>query len=570
MTLAELQKKLKSAGLDAFLVARNNMFIGQDVLEEENQIRQLAGFSGSAGELLITPEKAYLFVDGRYELQAPAETDPAQVEVVCTARQSRNQWLSSRFNGPRKCTLGYNPWCWTIQDIEQLAAIPSLSLQADEKFLPAVLSPKPAQMFEHSIQFSGKSAAKKLAEISEYLQSNKLAAYLFTAADSVSWLCNLRSDALPETPILRAYALVDQNQKLWLFGENLTPLPHIEINPFAALPRILRKFKQQKVACSDSQTPAQIAHIIQAAGAEAVAFPDHIQTLKAVKNPLELDGIRNAHRRDAVAMCKFLYWLENHWQNQTELDLVAKLHGFRTAGENYHSESFGTIAAFGPNGAIVHYQPHPDTNRPLASGSVLLLDSGAQYYDGTTDITRTIAIGEPSTEIVNDFTLVLQAHIALNSAVFPAGTEASSIDAIARAPLWANGKDYAHGTGHGVGCFLNVHEGPFSISRRTNASRLAPGMITSIEPGYYKEGAYGIRIENLVEIIAAPEPELTGYLKFANLTLVPIDKRLVNKYLLSDGEINWLNTYHRQVYETVAPALTPDERSWLQEACSPL
>lgn len=568
MKLAKLQKKLKSAGLDGYLVSRGNMFLGQDVLDEENQIQQLTGFTGSAGELIITKDKSYLFVDGRYELQAPAETDPDEVQVICGPNLLC--WCENNLPKNKTFKLGCNPWCQSIEKTNHLQNINHLQLLFDDKFLPAQLTAKQAQVFEHKIEFCGIPASEKLTQTAQYLKEKKLDAFLFSAADSVSWLCNLRSNALPDTPVLRAYALVDKECRLWLFGENLSGISQIKFTPFDKLPQILHKFKHCSVGIDNSQTPIQIKNLIQKAGAVPICHKDSLQERKAVKNPAELNGIRNAHRRDATAMCKFLYWLENHWKNQTELDLVTKLHEFRAAGENYVSESFGTIAAFGSDGAVVHYHPDSNHNRPLQNGSLLLLDSGAQYYDGTTDITRTIAIGDPEVEMINDFTLVLKSHIALSSAVFPADTQGSALDALARAPLWAAGKDYNHGTGHGVGCFLNVHEGPFSIRKKTAAIPPQPGMVTSIEPGYYKENAYGIRIENLAEIITAPEPELKGYLKFANLTLVPIDKRLVNKYLLSDGEINWLNTYHRQVCETIAPLLSADEQIWLQEACAPL
>lgn len=568
MKLAELQKKLKSAGLDGYLVSRGNMFLGQDVLDEENPILQLTGFSGSAGELIITKDKSYLFVDGRYELQAPAETNPDEVQVICG--QSLLGWCENNLPKDKTFKLGCNPWCQSIEKTNRLQNADSLELRFDDKFLPSQLSAKPAQVFEHKIEFCGISASEKLAETARSLTEKKLDAFLFCAADSVSWLCNLRSDALPDTPILRAYALVDKECRLWLFGENLTGIPQIKFTSFDRLPQILRKFKHCTVGIDSTQTPIQIKNLIQSAGAVAVCHTDCLQERKAIKNPIELEGIRNAHRRDAAAVCKFLYWLEHNCSNLTELDIVTQLHNFRAGGKNYVSESFGTIAAFGPDGAVVHYHPDSSHNRPLQNGSLLLLDSGAQYYDGTTDITRTIAIGDPEVEMINNFTLVLKSHIALSSAVFPADTQGGALDALARAPLWAAGKDYNHGTGHGVGCFLNVHEGPFSIRKKTSGISPRPGMVTSIEPGFYKENAYGIRIENLAEIIAAPEPELNGYLKFANLTLVPIDKRLVNKYLLSDGEINWLNTYHRQVCETIAPLLSADEQIWLQEACAPL
>ena len=271
------------------------------------------------------------------------------------------------------------------------------------------------------------------------------------------------------------------------------------------------------------------------------------------------------------SVIKFLYWLEHNWQGCNELDVVRKLHEFRAAEELFYSNSFETIAAFGPDGAIVHYQPTPQTNRELTADSVLLLDSGAQYYDGTTDITRTIAIGSPEKEIADSFTQVLKAHIAVASACFPENASGCALDGLARAQLWNFGKDYNHGTGHGVGCFLNVHEGPHSLSARNTGVPLKSGMISSIEPGYYKEGAYGIRIENLACIVNADNEEFPlPMLKFEPLTLVPIDKRLINKYLLNHHETAWLNQYHRRVFEEISPLLEPELQQWLEKACAPL
>jgi len=294
--------------------------------------------------------------------------------------------------------------------------------------------------------------------------------------------------------------------------------------------------------------------------------PDFCQLQKAIKNSCELNGIRQAHIRDGVAVCKFLYWLEHNWQGKTELDIVDKLHSFRAKQENFVSESFATIAAYGSNGAIVHYSPTAKTNKKLTGGNLLLLDSGAQYTDGTTDITRTITLGDITPAMSEDFTLVLKAHIHLSSAVFPERTIGAKLDTLAREVLWQEGKTYNHGTGHGVGCFLNVHEGPQYISAWCHVP-FSAGQVTSIEPGYYLEGEYGIRIENLAEIIPA---QYAGYLQFKNLTLVPIDSRAINKYLMTDEELAWLNQYHQEVFSQISPYLSADEKNWLEEACAPL
>ena len=295
---------------------------------------------------------------------------------------------------------------------------------------------------------------------------------------------------------------------------------------------------------------------------------DVCQVMKAEKNETELAGMIACHKRDGVALIQLLYWLDNNWKGKTELDVVEKLHEFRQQQNLFFSESFETIAGTAENGAIVHYQPTIKTNKILQENSLLLLDSGGQYLDGTTDVTRTIALGQPTSEMIHDFTLVLKGHIALSQAVFPEGTCGLCLDVLARRPLWREGKDFKHGTGHGVGCFGNVHEGPNRISSNGSLYGFKKNMITSIEPGYYKENAYGIRIENLVYSKVSAEYE--NYLEFEPLTLVPIDKRLIDVYLLDSGERDWLNNYHRKVYESLAACVNDNVKKWLKASCSPL
>lgn len=573
MKLADLQKKLKSEKLDGYLVTRNNMFLGQDVRDDENLIEQLTGFSGSDGSLLILRDKTILFVDGRYELQAPQETNPREVEVFCTKQLPFHGWLYNNTLNLTRFRLGINPWCFSIHETENLK-VNTVTIVPAPNFLPPKLSAEPAKVFEHSIEFAGQTGEEKIAHIVETIKAERCDAVFFTLADSVSWLFNLRSDALPETPIIRAMALIDNSGKSWLFGDNLNTSGLKLSSPLLALseiPTILRKFKHKKIALDAHSNSFALQQIMLANNIEIAYGQDKCQISKTIKNPVELTGIRNAHIRDGIAVTKFLCWLDKNWQGKTEQNIADKLHQFRAQGENFFSESFTTIAASGPNGAIVHYHPTPRTNRILDKNSLLLLDSGAQYYDGTTDVTRTVALGIPSPQMSEDYTMVLKAHINLSSSRFPAGVNGAVLDGFARQPLWNAGKDYNHGTGHGVGCFLNVHEGPVSLSQRHGCYGLQQGMVTSIEPGFYKENEYGIRIENLVEVTKEiADGFIDHYLKFVNLTLIPIDKRPINKYLLSDGEIDWLNSYHRQVEETLSPYLNTAEKNWLQEACSPL
>lgn len=569
MTLLELQQQLKKQKLDGYLIPRNNMFLNQDLREDENLIFKLTGFSGSDGTLLITREKNFLFVDGRYELQAPKETNAKEVEIFCTKEISIDQWLQNNTKDLKRFRLGINPWCFTSAQ-KQALEINCIKVISTPDFLHPLLSSTPANIFEYELQYSGQSRKEKIQKIINYLKQSKTDAIFFSLADSVSWLFNLRSDALSDTPIIRAFALVRKDGKCWLFGDNLNSSKIKLDYPLLALkevPAILKKFKHKKIALDLASNSYALHEIMQTYDIEIVSQNDYCQELKTIKNQTELEGIRKAHIRDGVAVTKFLCWLDKNWQGKTELDIAERLHQFRAKEELFFSESFTTIAANGANGAIVHYHPTPQSNALLAKDSLLLLDCGAQYLDGTTDVTRTIVLGNPSKQMAEDFTLVLKSHIALNTAHFPIATTGHELDAIARAPLWAYGQDYNHGTGHGVGCFLNVHEGPQRISRRGSPYPLQAQMITSIEPGIYKEGEYGIRIENLVEIIPSANKD---YLQFANLTLIPIDKRLINKYLLTKDEINWLNDYHHRVEQALNPHLTPTEKQWLQEACSPL
>lgn len=575
MTLEELQAKLKKRKIDAYIVTRNNMFLGQDVLEEENRLFGLTGFSGSAGTLIVLQDKAVLLVDGRYELQAPRQVDAAKVDVVCGFRVE--QCLSDRLSRRKSARVAFNAWtCSYAQAEAWRRALPDFQFIADNsEIFDNNLNRKNCRVFEHKIEFSGTDRMEKLSWLAGKMKICGLDGWFITLADSVSWLLNIRSNCLPDTPLVRAYALVDKNLSVCLFGDNLDfdfRLPgNIRLLSTADIPQILKKFKNRGIGVSAEDAPCRLTDLMAAAKVRCRFEADPCLAEKAIKNPVEIGGIIKAHLRDGVALTKFLYWLDTKAAAKTELDIVQKLHDFRAAGQNFFSESFGTIAAFGSNGAIVHYQPDAETNAELRDGSLLLLDSGAQYFDGTTDVTRTVAVGIPSAEMTENFTLVLKSHIALASAVFPAGTSGAQLDAIARDPLWRNQKDFNHGTGHGVGCFLNVHEGPQSISRNHGYYPLQPGMVVSIEPGYYLAGQYGIRIENLALTESCPETENgEAFCRFKILTLAPVDKRLVNKYLMSSGEISWLNQYHETVFRQLSPFMDEDEKIWLKDACSPL
>lgn len=559
MTLAEIQNKLKFLKIDAYIVSYGNKFIGQDILPSEHKLKHLCGFSGSAGMLAITKKQAFLFVDGRYELQARQEVNLNKVTVINEDPCFVN--VCSFLQEAGSEVVGYGGM--SVSLAEEKAAeelFESLNL-TDVGDLTDLDCKTPIKVLERPLKYAGKSREEKIEAITALLKKYDADYYLLTAADSVSWLLNIYAEDLPCSPVVRAYALIDKKGKAILIGDNLqTDLP---VWTFDRLSKWLDD-NDNVILYDESITPESLIRKIK----NGHNVCDVCQMLKAEKNETELKGMISCHERDGVALVKLLYWLKNNWQGQTELDVVKKLHEFRKKQNLFFSESFETIAGASENGAIVHYQPTQKSNRLLQENNLLLLDSGGQYLDGTTDVTRTVALGVPTPEMIHDFTLVLKGHIALGKAQFPADTGGIRLDVLARAPLWLEGKDYKHGTGHGVGCFGNVHEGPNRISSSGSAYGFKPNMITSIEPGYYKENAYGIRIENLVY---TKETALnSGFLKFEPLTLVPIDKKLIDVYLLDEGERDWLNDYHKKVYERLAACVNDDEKKWLKESCSPL
>ena len=559
MTISDLQKELIKHKWDAYIITRGNMFLSQEAtLKEENKLYEICGFSGSAGTLIVFKDKAVLLVDGRYELQAAQEVDTEEVNVICTS-DSIGSWLQKEDESG--LNIAYDPWCHSISEVEfwNRAVKKHHFVEDNIGILGSRISSQVADIFEHDIEFAGVSVEEKISYMTDFINKNNLEAYFISECEAVSWLLNLRSNCLPYTPVLRAFALVDKEGEVSLFTNDLNK---IEAE--------LARYKSKEIGLSPNTTPKKIQNLMKNHKIWICNLANPILSWKAAKNEVEMEGFRRAHTRDGVAVCKFLYWLEHNWQGQNEFSIAEKLKEFRAQGENFKDLSFETIAAFGANGAVVHYMPKKETACALEANSVLLLDSGAQYLDGTTDITRTIAIGKVEDKIKDSFTQVLKAHIAAASSRFPSGTQGRAIDTLARAELWRFGKDFNHGTGHGVGYFGCVHESPVSLSRRSK-SPLEKNQVTSIEPGYYVAGEYGIRIENLYYIAEDNNPDFAQpMLKFENLTLVPIDKRLINKYLLSKQEISWLNDYHKEVYKKLNQLLPSEMQNWLTVSCAPL
>ncbi|WP_188259119.1 M24 family metallopeptidase [Azospirillum tabaci] len=591
--IAALRGVLARAELDGFIVPRGDEHQGEYVPPRAQRLAWLTGFTGSAGHAIVGRQRAAIFVDGRYTLQVQAEVSGDLYEYRHLVDDPLTEWAGDAL--PRGGRLGYDPWLHTAGWVERtrqqlerigLSLVPCPDNPVDRVWTdqpPAPLAPVVAQ--DHV--FAGDSAADKRARIAGDLTRNGIGAVVLTQPDSIAWLLNLRGADVPCTPLPLSFAILKDDAQVDLFIDRRKLAPGVEAHLGnqvavrapeelgAALDGLGREGR--KVMADPASTSAWIFDRLHMAGAKLERDPDPCALPKACKNEAELAGTRAAHIRDGAALVRFLHWLSQEAPSGTVTEIAAadRLLAFRRANDRFRGLSFDTISGAGPNGAIVHYRVSEETDRRLEPGSLFLLDSGAQYQDGTTDVTRTIAIGAPTPEMRERFTLVLKGHIAVSTARFPRGTTGSQLDTLARLPLWSVGLDYDHGTGHGVGSYLSVHEGPQRISKVPNSVALQPGMILSNEPGYYKTGAYGIRIENLIVVQPLDLPMAERpMLGFEVLTLAPIDRNLVEPALLTQAEIAWLNAYHTQVRETLEPRLAGGADAavahWLRQATSPI
>jgi len=585
--LALLRAELARRGMHGFLVPRADEHQGEYVPLCAQRLAWLTGFTGSAGLAVVLPEAAAVFVDGRYTLQAQAEVD-ADLYVRChLTEQPASEWIARTLRPGE--VLAYDPRLHTIGEVERYRAAAetaggSLAPLPDNP-LDAVWVGRPplplGPVAPHERRFAGLGAEEKRQMIAERLAAEGVDATVLTAPDSIAWLLNIRGTDVPHTPLALAFAILDRDGGVELFIDRRKLLPglaehlgnRVRAVPPASFGAALQRLAgaHRRVQLDPVSAPAWVFD--QLVGAELRRAGDPCQLPKACKNITELDGTRRAHRRDGAALTRFLAWLDEAGAGDLgEIAASDRLEQFRREGEHFRDLSFPTISGAGANGAIVHYRASPQTERQLAPGTLYLVDSGAQYLDGTTDVTRTVAIGTPSAEMRDRFTRVLKGHIALAACRFPLGTTGSQLDALARRALWDVGLDYDHGTGHGVGSYLAVHEGPQRISKLPNTQPLLPGMIVSDEPGYYKTGAYGIRIENLVAVtpLGAGEGRERELLEFEVLTLAPIDRTLVEPALLDDAEIAWLDAYHARVFAEIAPLVDTATRRWLEAATQPL
>ncbi len=592
--LDALRKELKARGLDGFVVPISDEHMSEYVGAYAQRLAWLTGFGGSAGTAVVLGESAAMFVDGRYTLQVRDQVDGRLYAYESVPQTSVAKWLGE--HAPQGAKIGYDPWLhgksWVAAVAKALTDKQAELVAVETNPVDAVWEdrpvPSPAPALVHPESLAGQSSEGKRAAVAEWLVEKKLDAAVISALDSVAWLLNIRGSDVERTPVTLSFVLAhaDGTADLFIAAEKLTPelRAHlgnsIRLAPQEAFVEALEALKGKKVAVDPDRSVQAIFSALEAAGAEIVEHRDPTVLPKAQKNQAEQAGHRKAQARDAAAMVRFLHWLSQEAPTGgiDEMTAQEKLHQCRRDTGNLRDLSFDTISGAGPNGAVVHYRVNEETNRLLEPGSVYLVDSGGQYPDGTTDITRTLWIGpgEAPAEIRDRFTRVLKGHIVLARATFPKGTLGSQLDPLARQFLWAAGVDYAHGTGHGVGAFLSVHEGPQRIAKASGAQsgteqELLPGMILSDEPGYYKAGAYGIRIENLLLVeerkIDGAEGEFFG---FETLTHVPIDRALVDCSLLTRDEVTWWNAYHAKVLEIVGRQVEGATLEWLEAQCAPL
>ena len=586
--LNALRDQLARDRLDGFVVPLTDEHMSEYVGAYAQRLAWLTGFQGSAGSAVVLPEQAAIFVDGRYTLQVREQVDGALWQYESVPQTSIADWLKA--HAPAGGRIGYDPWLHTRAWVEQASAaladkgatLVAVDTNPIDLVWPDRPAPSDARLVVHDDRYAGQSAAEKRQAMADWLVGKKADAAVLSALDSIAWTFNIRGKDVDRTPVALAYAIVhaDATADLYVAPEKMDEAvaKHlgnaVRVHDRAAFADALAGFAGKSVVADPERAVAAIFEALDSGGATILPLRDPAILPKAIKNPIEIAGHKSAQARDGAALSRFLHWVsvEAPKGGQTEMTAADRLEAFRKETGLLEDLSFDTISGAGPNGAVVHYRVEEKTNRPIETGTLYLVDSGGQYRDGTTDVTRTLAIGAPSREMQERFTLVLKGHVALARAVFPVGTRGGQLDILARQFLWAQGLDYAHGTGHGVGSFLSVHEGPQRIATFGGGDEpLQAGMILSNEPGYYKTGEYGIRIENLVLVeeraIAGAEKPMLG---FETLTFAPIDRHLIALDLLSPDERAWVDAYHAKVLSVVGPQLDGDAKAWLESACAPL
>ncbi|MEN0073548.1 MAG: aminopeptidase P family protein [Paracraurococcus sp.] len=583
--LAALRAELRKAGVDGVLVPRADEHLGEYVPPSGERLAWLTGFTGSAGLAVVLPDRAALFTDGRYTTQARQQLDPALWEPRHITEQPPVDWLKEHAAGKR---IGYDPWLHPEAALQRLEPSGAVLVPLAANPLDAVWADRPAPpqapAVPHGLEQAGLDAEAKRLAAAKALQEAGEDAAVLADSHSLAWLLNIRGGDLDHTPLALGFGLLRADASAELFMEPGKVPPEtrahlgnaVTVRPRAALPAALAELRGRKVRVDPEATPAWFAQELREAGATVVAGEDPVRLPRACKNAVEQQGARAAHRRDAVALARFLAWFEAAAPTgrESEMSVAERLLALGGEVPLFRAESFPAISGAGENGAVIHYRATAASNRPVRPDECYLIDSGAQYLDGTTDVTRTLwtGPGPAPARLRERYTRVLQGHVALATLRFPQGVAGPHLDAFARRALWAAGLDYDHGTGHGVGSFLSVHEGPVAFSRAAKPVPLAPGMILSDEPGYYLPGQYGIRIENLLLVQPAPEqPEqVKPFLEFETLTLAPYDRRLIDLALLAPAERAWVDAYQARVLAEIGPDCDPETAAWLRRACAPL
>lgn len=590
--LAALRDQLARQQLDGFVVPLTDEHMSEYVGAYAQRLSWLTGFQGSAGTAVVLPAEAAIFTDGRYTLQVREQVSADDWQFVGVPETSVSGWLAD--HARQGARIGYDPWlhtrAWVDEASRALAAIDATLVPVDTNPVDAVWPDRPAPsdapLAVQDDAHAGRSSAEKRAAVADWLVAHGADSVVLASLESTAWLLNVRGGDVSRTPVALSYTIVnaDGTADLYVAPEKMNDAvaAHlgnaVRVHDRRSFAAALARFAGQRVAVDPALSVAAIPLAIEGAGGTVVPLRDPTVIPRATKNAVEQAGHRAASIRDGAALSRFLRWIaiEGPKGGQTELSAAAKLEEFRRETGVLKDLSFDAISATGPHGAIPHYHVTEESNLPIEPGQLYLIDSGGQYVDGTTDVTRVVPIGHPTQEMRDRFTRVLKGHIALATAVFPRGTTGAQLDALARLPLWQAGLDFAHGTGHGVGSYLSVHEGPARIAKPSYpgagpSEPLLPGMILSNEPGYYKAGEYGIRIENLLLVHEQDVPggEST-MLAFETLTLAPIDRDLVDPALLTPGELSWLNDYHARVAATLAPVLEGEEREWIVSRCSPI
>lgn len=585
--IVALRQEMKQAGINAVILPRTDAHLSEYISDHWHIVRFLSGFTGSAGTMVVTDKAALLWVDSRYFLQGANQIEGTGIILMKDGLPDTPSIIEYLCENLHKGdTVGINGMLMSIDETSDLRSKlekAGLKLNVDFDPIDKIWTDRPSlpsdKIFIHEVKYAGEPAADKIARILETTRSMGANSFFTSALDEIAWVLNIRSNDVPCNPVATSFLyLASQGSTLFVDEAKLTPevidylkSANVSVAPYNSVQGFLAKLPASDIVLlSGNRASGAIAHTLDGhfiIGESPIAIP------KAIKNEVQIQGIHTSHIRDGVAMVRSIMEIEETvkaGKKLTEIGVADILLKHRSAGDLYFDLSFESICGFGPHGAIVHYTATPESDAEITSGNLLLIDSGANYLDGTTDITRTIAIGTPSEDMRHDFTLVMKGHIAIATAIFPEGTRGAQLDAMARMPLWKEGKSYLHGTGHGVGHFLNVHEGPQSIRLNDTLAPLTPGMLTSNEPGVYLTDRYGIRCENLVLTIPYEETEFGKFYAFETITLCPFDRALFQTSIMTDDEINWVNNYHAMVFERLSPSLTEAERQWLAEATAPI